>query len=97
MYRSRSVGLGAAADRERLEGFHESPLAQQAIQSIFVRYLSWRRRATKSQAEIRDYCLEVWATAAVGLIHAYDPELIVIGGGVMRSADVILPYIQQFT
>ena len=46
--------------------------------------------------EIRDYCLEVWASAAVGLIHAYDPELIVIGGGVMRSGDVILPYIQEF-
>ncbi len=46
--------------------------------------------------EIRDYCLQVWATAAVGLIHAYDPELIVIGGGVMRSADVILPRIQQY-
>ena len=49
----------------------------------------------KVSREIRDYCLEVWATAAVGLIHAYDPELIVIGGGVMRSGDVILPFIQQ--
>ncbi len=47
-------------------------------------------------AEIREYCLEVWATAAVGLIHAYDPEQIVMGGGVMRSAAVILPYIQAY-
>jgi glucokinase len=46
--------------------------------------------------EIRQYCLEVWASATVGLIHAYDPERIVIGGGVMRSADVILPYIQAY-
>ncbi len=46
--------------------------------------------------EIRNHCLQVWATAAVGLIHAYDPELIVIGGGVMRSAEVILPHVQQF-
>jgi glucokinase len=46
--------------------------------------------------EILDYCLKVWATGAVGLIHAYDPELIVIGGGVMRSAAVILPYIQGY-
>ncbi|HXX00230.1 MAG TPA: ROK family protein [Candidatus Acidoferrales bacterium] len=47
-------------------------------------------------AEIREYCLKVWATGAVGLIHAYDPERIVIGGGVMRSATVILPYIQAY-
>jgi glucokinase len=46
--------------------------------------------------EVLDYCLKVWATGAVGLIHAYDPERIVIGGGVMRSAAVILPYIQTY-
>lgn len=46
--------------------------------------------------EIRDYSLKVWATGAVGLIHAYDPERIVIGGGVMRRAEAILPYIQAY-
>jgi glucokinase len=46
--------------------------------------------------EILDYCLKVWATGAVGLIHAYDPERIVMGGGVMRSAGIILPYIQTY-
>jgi glucokinase len=45
---------------------------------------------------IRDRCLNVWAADAVGLIHAYDPEIIVIGGGVMKSADIIIPYIQQY-
>jgi glucokinase len=46
--------------------------------------------------EVLDYCLKVWATGAVGLIHAYDPERIVIGGGVMRNAAIILPYIQAY-
>jgi glucokinase len=45
---------------------------------------------------IRDRCLQVWAADAVGLIHAYDPEIIVIGGGVMQSAGVILPYIESY-
>jgi glucokinase len=44
---------------------------------------------------IRDRCIRVWAAGAVGLVHAYDPEVIVIGGGVMRSADVIIPVIQE--
>jgi glucokinase len=44
---------------------------------------------------IRDRCLQVWAADAVGLVHAYDPELIVIGGGVMESADVIVPAIES--
>jgi glucokinase len=46
--------------------------------------------------QILEHCLLVWATGAVGLIHAYDPERIVIGGGVMRRAEVILPYIQNY-
>jgi glucokinase len=45
---------------------------------------------------IRDRCLNVWAADAVGLVHMYDPEVIVIGGGVMKSADVILPYVQEY-
>jgi glucokinase len=44
---------------------------------------------------IRDRCLKVWATDAVGLVHAFDPDLIVIGGGVMESADVIIPAIES--
>jgi ROK family len=45
---------------------------------------------------IRDRCLNIWAATAVGLVHAYDPELIVIGGGVMKRADVIIPYLESY-
>lgn len=40
-------------------------------------------------------CMDVWSAGIVNLIHAYDPEIIVLGGGVSKSADTILPYIQQ--
>jgi glucokinase len=45
---------------------------------------------------IRDRCLNIWAVDAVGMIHAYDPEIIVMGGGVMKSADLIVPYIEKY-
>jgi len=45
---------------------------------------------------IRDRCLNIWAANAVGLVHSFDPEIIVIGGGVMKSADVIIPYVEQY-
>jgi len=47
--------------------------------------------------ELRDACLDVWSAAAVNLIHAYDPEVLVIGGGIMASAGYIIPYIQKKT
>ncbi len=45
---------------------------------------------------IRDHCLHVWAVGTVGLIHMYGPERVIIGGGVIRSADVIIPYVQEY-
>lgn len=51
-------------------------------------------RGDRIACEIRDHCLRVWATVTVGLVHAYDPEIVIFGGGVMKSADVILPYIE---
>lgn len=45
---------------------------------------------------IRDRCLQIWAAVAVGLVHAYDPEIIVMGGGVMRSAALIVPYVESY-
>jgi len=46
--------------------------------------------------EIRDRCLHIWACGTAGLIHVYGPERVIFGGGVMKSGDVILPYIQDY-
>lgn len=45
--------------------------------------------------EILQYSMDVWSAGIVNLIHAYDPEVIVIGGGVLHSADLIMPYIRE--
>ena len=44
---------------------------------------------------VAEHCIQVWAALAVSLVHAYDPEVVVIGGGVMRSAAKILPGIRK--
>lgn len=45
---------------------------------------------------LRDHSLRVWATLAVNLIHAYDPEVLILGGGIMGSAEVIVPFIENY-
>lgn len=40
-------------------------------------------------------CMDVWSAAIVNYIHAYDPQLVVVGGGIMKSADLILPHLRQ--
>jgi len=44
---------------------------------------------------VRDRCLDVWAAGVINMIHAYDPELVILGGGIMKSADVIIPFIRE--
>ncbi len=43
-----------------------------------------------------DHCVHIWSVGTVGLIHAYGPELVVFGGGVMRRADQILPSLTSY-
>ncbi len=76
-------------------GFERSRLA--TVKHIdFRSVFEFAREGDAVSTAVRDRCLHVWACGTVGLIHAYGPERVVIGGGVMRSADVILPYIQEY-
>lgn len=44
---------------------------------------------------LRDHSLLVWSSLAVNLIHAYDPEVLILGGGIMAGADVVLPAVRE--
>lgn len=39
--------------------------------------------------------LDAWSAGIINSIHAYDPEKVILGGGIMRSYEVILPYIRK--
>lgn len=73
-------------------GFAASSLAARPID--FEALFACAGEGDKVALEIREHCLKVWGTAAVSAIHAFDPELLLYGGGVMKSADVIVPHIQ---
>lgn len=45
--------------------------------------------------EILDHCFSVWASGLISMIHAFDPEIMILGGGIMKSAPVILPELQK--
>lgn len=45
--------------------------------------------------DVMRHCLDAWSAGIVTMIHAYDPEKVIIGGGVMKSKKIILPYIRE--
>lgn len=76
-------------------GFAKSKLAK--VEKVnFRAVFELAQEGDKVARELRDRCLQVWACGTVGLIHVYGPERVIIGGGVMRSADMIIPYIQKY-
>lgn len=45
---------------------------------------------------LRDRSMALWGSMVVSLIHQFDCERVIVGGGVMKSAAVILPRLQGF-
>lgn len=52
-------------------------------------------RDEPESAAILDRFIRTWAAVIVTQCHAFDPEVVVVTGGVMRSADVILPALRE--
>jgi glucokinase len=74
-------------------GFAESSLAREEridYGTLFRHYDAGDAVA----AAVLERSYDVWATLAVTLIHAYDPEVLVLGGAVMRRGEEVLPRIR---
>jgi len=56
----------------------------------YARVFAEAERGSAWAIELRDRSLAVWSSLAVSLIHAYDPEVLVFGGGVMASGEATL-------
>lgn len=78
-----------------LPGLADSALAQVAP----LDYAAVFRLAAEGDAcavALRAHSLQVWSALVVNLIHAFDPERVVLGGGIMASGEVILPAVRDY-
>jgi glucokinase len=75
-------------------GFEQSELVRETALD-FATLIRVMETGDVIAEQILAHCLDVWAALAVSLIHAYDPEVLVMGGGIMKSADRILPVIRE--
>ncbi|MGA7887187.1 MAG: ROK family protein [Acidobacteriaceae bacterium] len=75
-------------------GFPSSTLSSREIN--FENLFACASAGDPVSREVVDHCLRVWGAAAVAAIHSFDPELLVYGGGVMKSAALVLPFLQEY-
>lgn len=62
----------------------------------YRRVFAAARAGDELAVELRDQSIEAWAAGVVNLIHAFDPEVVVVGGGIMASAEEILPSLEEY-
>ncbi len=75
-------------------GFAESSLSK-AGNIEFSTLFQEAERGDAVAAQLLEECLKAWGIGVVNMVHAYDPELIIIGGGIMQKKASILPYLQN--
>ncbi len=77
------------------KSFKKSILSKTEIFNFKILFNAARKN-DEVAIEVMNHSLKVWATGVVNLIHAYDPEIVILHGGVMKSADIITPFIQEY-
>jgi len=45
--------------------------------------------------EVLAHCLSAWSAGIITMIHAFDPEIIILSGGIMKSASAFFPILQE--
>ncbi len=76
-------------------GFAKSLLATEA-QLNFATLFRCKDAGDLVASEILQHCIHVWSALTVTLIHAYGPQVILFGGGVMNRSGEILPEIRAY-
>ena len=62
----------------------------------FSELFAFADRGDQTAIAVLEHCRRVWSVLTVALIHAYDPEVVVFGGSVMKRAADILPSLQEY-
>jgi glucokinase len=57
--------------------------------------LEFSKQGDELAGLLKRHCLDVWSVGLINLVHAYDPERVIIGGGISHSEKVILPWFER--
>jgi glucokinase len=74
--------------------YHYSKLRESNLLD-FKNLFDLAKNGDECAKEVRDYCLEMWSIGISNLCLAYDPEMVILNGGIMASHQDIIPYIEE--
>jgi glucokinase len=90
-----STSVVAQVARERAD-YAVSPL-RTAQTADYETIFKLARAGDACAQGLRAEAIEIWSTMLVNLIHAYDPERVIVGGGILAGAKDFLPELERRT
>lgn len=75
-------------------GFNNSSLSKEKLLDFNTLFHHVANNDQLSK-EILEHCLSAWAAGIISMIHAFDPEMVILSGGIMKSGSIILPVLQE--
>jgi glucokinase len=85
-----ALARDAAADPQLAAALRRGGEASVGLKSLFT------NASDPVVAATLDRYLRAWGAAVVGMCHAYDPDVVVVSGGVLRAADVVMPALTDY-
>lgn len=79
---------------EKIPGYEHSSLSKSKALSFKKVFMAAAQGDATAEA-LKLKSLEAWSAAIVNLLHAYDPDKLIIGGGIMESKAEIIPFIEK--
>jgi glucokinase len=81
-------------DLIRESRYFSNNLIEQGIPDFKKLFELYRERDPLA-TDIIHHCRDAWTAGIISLIHAYDPEIVILGGGIMDSGESLLSFFQN--
>ncbi len=86
----------ALHEKYRNHSLYEKSILSGATQISYQDVFSTDADMDPLAQEIRSHSLKTWAANALNFVHHFDPEILILGGGIMKSGHLIIPHVQAF-
>jgi glucokinase len=74
--------------------FGKSPLTS-AFEINYLTIIEAARAGDHTSMDLLEHLIAHWSAGIVNLIHAYDPDVVILGGGLMKSREIIVPLLEE--
>jgi len=75
--------------------FSKSALSREAVLD-YSAVFAHAQQGDPCALGLREHSIGTWSALAVSLVHAYDPEMLILGGGILRTPEPMLSNIRAY-